>query len=307
MRYTRHYLIIFSLFLIFVLAACSLPAPSAPTLENPAAVYTAAAQTIIAQLTQAVGTSTPSSPEATPSGELPTNATPTQATQTGIPASLTPTETVTATSEASPTSTDTATPTELLSDPRASLGNPNFSDTFQNGGNWSLYEDQHVSFSVNNNTLKMLAFNPDHWDGFMLSWPVVSDFYLEMNATPKKCSGLDRYGLVARSTKTENGYVAYLFGVSCDGRYSLRSWDGEKFTTLIDWTASNFIKAGPNETNRIGFWAKGENLSFYANGNLLGKINNDTYKEGKFGVFIGSINTPDFNVRVDEIGEWDLP
>lgn len=307
MRRYRHYLIIISLYLIFGLTACSLPAPSAPATENPAAAYTAAAQTIIAQLTQAVGTSAPTSPEATPTGELPTITSPTEVSQTEIPASLTPTETATATLEASPTPTDTSTPTELPSDPRSSLGNPNFSDTFQNGGNWSLYEDQHVSFSVNNNMLKMVAFNPEHWDGFMLSWPVVSDFYLEMNVTPKKCSGLDRYGLVTRSTKTDKGYTGYLFGISCDGRYSLRAWDGEKFTTLIDWTESDFIKAGPNETNRIGFWAKGKNLSLYANGNLLGKINDDTYQEGKFGVFIGSINTTDFNVRVNEIDQWDLP
>ena len=307
MRPTHLLLIIISLFLIFMLAACSLPAPASPTPENPVALYTAAAQTIMAQLTEAVGTSTPVSSEVPPTGVGPSNITPTQAPETGIPSSPTPSETFTVTPEASPTPTDTPTPTELPSDPRVNLGNPNFSDTFKNGANWSLYEDQHVSFSVNNNTLKMVALNPEHWDGFMLSWPVVSDSYLEMKATSKNCSGLDRYGLVVRSTNTDKGYTGYLFGISCDGRYSLRSWDGEEFTTLINWTESEFIKAGSNETNRIGFWAKGANLSFYANGNLLGKTNDNTYKEGKFGVFIGSINTQDFTVRVDEINQWDLP
>jgi hypothetical protein len=45
----------------------------------------------------------------------------------------------------------------------------------------------------------------------------------------------------------------------------------------------------------------------YANGNLLQELNDDTHREGRFGVFVGSANTPNVNFRVDEIAYWDLP
>ncbi|HZD55283.1 MAG TPA: hypothetical protein VE136_01060 [Anaerolineales bacterium] len=295
-----------SLLLIGLLSACSLPAPGATATQNVVPEYTAAAQTIIAQLTQAAGTMAPSA-------ESPTQAPETITSEPGseTPSSEAPTETPTPTesqeSTSTPTPTATPTPTNLPSDPGAALGEPDFLDTFQNGDNWALYEDDHVRFRINDGTLRMVAFNPELWDGFVLSWPVIDDFYLEMTATTKTCSGRDNYGLVARAGNSDNGYAAYLFGISCDGRYSLRIWDGENFTRLVDWTESEHIEAGSDQTNRIGFMADGDILSLYANGSLLEKTQDDTFDEGKFGVFVGSANTSDFTVLDDEIAYWELP
>jgi hypothetical protein len=141
----------------------------------------------------------------------------------------------------------------------------------------------------------------------MLTWPVIDKYYLEMTATFRTCSGKDRYGMVSRMTKVGEGYAGYFFGITCDGRYSLRIWDGEKFTTLVDWTESDFINSGPNAGNRIGFLAKGDLLAMYANGNLLREYQDNSYSAGKFGVFIGAASSANFKVRVDEIAEWDLP
>ena len=306
MKHHRYTLIFSSLLIVGLLSACSLPAPGAPPTQDVAPEYTAAAQTIVAQLTQAAGTTAPSA-------ESPTEAPATMTTETTAeipapqPATQTPTPTETQQATATPVPTETPTPTNLPSDPRTALGEPDFLDTFQNGDNWALYEDDHVRFRVNDGTLRMVAFNPDFWDGFVLSWPVISDFYLEMTATTKTCSGRDNYGLVARAGNSGNGYATYLFGISCDGRYSLRIWDGENFTKLIDWTESEHIEAGSKQTNRIGFMADGNTISLYANGNLLKEMRDDTFDEGKFGVFVGSANTSDFTVLDDEIAYWELP
>lgn len=306
MRHHHHILVFSSLLIIGLLSACSLPAPGAPATQDVAPEYTAAAQTIIAQLTQAAGTTAPSAESPT---EAPVIVTTESVSETppSEPATETPTPTETQEATATPVPTDTPTPTSLPSDPRTALGEPDFLDTFQNGDNWALYEDDHVRFRITDGTLRMVAFNPDFWDGFVLSWPVISDFYLEMTATTRTCSGRDNYGLVARAGNSDNGYAAYLFGISCDGRYSLRIWDGESFTKLIDWTESEHIEAGSKQTNRIGFMADGDTISLYANGNLLEETQDDTFDEGKFGVFVGSANTSDFTVLDDEIAYWELP
>jgi len=69
-------------------------------------------------------------------------------------------------------------------------------------------------------------------------------------------------------TEADRGY---LFGISCDGQYSLRKWDGKAgdkgvMTVLVNWTASPSIQAGSNKTNTIGFMAVGDRLILYANG-----------------------------------------
>jgi hypothetical protein len=209
----------------------------------------------------------------------------------------------------SPTPTATATPGATLAadDPKAGLGTPSFHDDFASASNWPLYSDDHVRFAVKDNQLQMTAFNADFWDGWMLTLPTYQNLYLEASGTPGACGGRDHWGLVVRSSKGDKGYIGYFFGISCDGRYSLRAWDGEHFTRLIDWTANAAIKAGADKVNTIGIKAIGNQLSLYANGTLLAKVSDSTYARGLFGVFIGSAQTADFAVNLSQVDAWELP
>jgi hypothetical protein len=300
-------LLAFALILIGVsLAGCNLSASTEAPPVDQSAAQTAAAETIIAQLTEVAETLTPAATEGSPSE-------PTQspvvaaATETSVPtavpteAAAEPTATATVTSPPAPT------PTLDANDPKAGLGEPDFQDSFADGSNWPLYTDEHISFEVKNSNLVMTAFNPDNYSGWMLTWPVISDYYLEMVTETKECSGKDQYGVMVRAVKTDQGYIGYLYGISCDGRYSLRRWNGNQYVTLVDWTSSEQINAGSNQVNRIGLMANGDMLSMYANGKLLGEYQDDTHPEGRFGVFVGSVNTPDVTVLVDEIAYWDIP
>jgi len=212
-----------------------------------------------------------------------------------------PTAAVTATATLSPT------PTQPSTDPRLHLGSPTWQDTFDTVANWPLYEDEHVRFEIEGGLLRMTAFNPDSWDGWMLTWANVGDIYLEMSVTTGDCGGLDHYGLMLRSSSTDKGFVGYLFGLSCNGRYSLRIWNGEAYRTLVGWTQSDRIIQGARATNRIGIWSEGNRLRLYANGSLLTEVTDSTYSTGLFGVFVGSANTRDFTVEVPEIVYWALP
>ncbi|MBE9474467.1 MAG: DUF1080 domain-containing protein [Chloroflexi bacterium] len=291
-------------FIGIILAACNLPASTEAPPLNQSVANTAAAETILAQLTEVVETLTPAATE----GPLP------EPTQTAVISDITETAVPTTAPTAIPTepaatatSPPPPTPTLDASDPKAGLGEPAFYDTFTNGNNWPLYTDKHVSFEVKDSNLVMTAFNPDHYNGWILTWPVISDYYLEMTTKTKQCSGKDQYGTMVRAVKTDQGYIGYLYGISCDGHYSLRRWNGQKYVQLVDWTPSEHINAGSNQTNRIGLMVNGNQFSMYANGKLIGEFQDDTHREGRFGVFIGSVNTPDVKVLVDEIAYWDLP
>jgi hypothetical protein len=243
---------------------------------------------------------------------------PYQAADTEIPATATTmlsaeTPTSTPTSENTPTLTSTptpeTTPTPTLGaeDPRNTLKSPTWIDNFEDQSDWALYSDTHASFEITSNGLEMTAFNPDFFNSWVLSWRRVEDLYLETTGTFDQCSGRDAYGLMIRSTGGDSGYIGYLFGISCDGRYSLRSWDGDSMSTIIGWTADESIKPGAEATNRVGIWAIGDQLSLYANGDFLVQINDASHQsEGLFGLFVSSAQTANFTTTIKDISFWNL-
>lgn len=284
--------------LVLVLCACNLPA-DLPEPGIPAeVVYTQAAETIVAQLTQIVLPPTPTSQlvQPTATAEIPQPG----ATQTDVPTS---TPTITLTPEPSVTPELIATMTPASSDPRDLLGEPDWSDTFRNDSNWSEYEDENVRFRIGENRMLMAALQANFRDNWIISWPTLDDIYLELTATSDDCAGLDRYGLIFR-TDAEEGY---LFGVSCDGRYSLRAWDGTEFSELVDWTSSQAILSGANQTNRLGVRAVGEKITLFVNGARLADVEDTSFDEGSFGVFIGAAETEGFQVQASEVAYWTLP
>ena len=303
---------------LLLLAACTMPAapvtPTTDNVQNPA--YTAAAETIVAQLTEIAmpfiePTSTPT-PTATP-------------TETPVPSwtpSTTPTPPPTATTDpAAPTATEGPSPTVApTSDPALDayafvpgLGTPGWVDNFDDASNWYFYSDEHIQATMLDGAVELKALTAnkkDPWDGWQFADPVGIDgvpenFGLGVSATTGECSGLDRYGLVFRSTQDYK--QAYSFGVSCDGKYSLRIWNGETYIMLIPWTVSQTINRGPGQTNYLGVKADGKNITVYVNGVQLVGVQDETFSAGPFGLFIGAVNTDGFTVTFDQAAYWALP
>lgn len=309
--------LLFCLTLLF--SACTLPSTytTPPADGAPNLAYTAAAQTIEAQLTQiAIGS-------VVPPQEVPAQNTPAAGNLETLPATSTPppsstplpsdTPTVTPTvPSATPTPIPSATlpPTATTIDPKAGLGEPDWQDQFASAGNWPLYTDEHVEMSVQSNQLRLSALqaNPSKpYDAWMLSWPTLTNFYLQAAfTTGSECSGRDRYGLLARAPGFDP-ISAYIFGVSCDGRYALRIWNGSKYTMLIEWTPSEHIKQGPDQTNILGLRAEGTTLTLSVNDRLLYSLEDDTFSNGYFGLFVGAAQTDGFTVYVSEVSYWELP
>ncbi len=183
------------------------------------------------------------------------------------------------------------------------LGKPDWQDSFTDGSNWPLFEDDHGSFAIDDGSLRMTAKNPDWWASWMLTRQTLENFQLEIEATFAECAGFDHYGVIFRAPDAEEGL---LFTLSCDGRYALRKWDGVTMELLTGWTASKAIRAGASQTNRLRVKAEGSTLTLYINDQELETISEDSSLEGRFGLVIGAAETEDFSVTVDEISLWEL-
>jgi len=185
------------------------------------------------------------------------------------------------------------------------LGSPDWRDTMDSSAYWYLVDTDTTRFSMDEGRLKMTVLDPGSSDEWGLSLrPEIDNFYLQATfITGGTCADADRYGVLLRAPNPNQGYV---FGFSCTGRYRLYTWDGENYRGIQEWRASGAIRVGANQTNILGVWMDGETIRLYANGQLLAEFTDDQFDSGKFGLFIGSADTTNFTVFVDEVATWDL-
>jgi hypothetical protein len=295
-----------------LLAGCGVIGKAVPTPDD------SMIATQVAQILTTNPTAAPVESSATPA--LPTIVQPTQAstetetlpadTATSEPptATETPVSSATATSTPPPTSTIAFTP--VPGDPANSLGTPTWVDDMNNGDNWPVGTDKYTSIDFSGGTMKLEGLTTT--DGWRLTTPLMTNFYLEVTFKTSTCTGDDRYGVIVRVPDSLNPDRGYLLGFTCDGQYSLRRWNAEvgakgEMVNLIGWTASDAIKSGQNQTNRMGLMAVGNRLIVYANGQMLKEADDNTFQQGYFGVFVGARETTDFTVQVDQARYWDNP
>lgn len=229
------------------------------------------------------------------------------ATPTLLQPSTVPQVTTTSTSAPSATSTVLPTATANQSDPALTLGDP----TWTNPSDWNGFylddSDSHIHITQSNNNLVLTALSPSGWHGWSMTYQKVQNLYLEGTFSVATCSGTDRYGLIFRAPDTSKGYF---FGVTCDGQYSLRTWESGGFdkTDLIAWTKSDQIQAGSNQTNKLGVKAEGSHYMLYVNGALVGQVDDSVYQNsGYFGAFISSSSTTNLTVTLSDLRYWQLP
>jgi hypothetical protein len=292
----------FIIILCLLFVGCTTQPTNTPT-QDLNQLSTEVAATVYAQITtesmqQATQIAETQSVQQLIETSLPSTSTPIPDTPTPVPDTPTPTDTLT------PTQPPSATPTPVIGDPKLTLGTPTWRATFDKS-TWYLFSDPQSSFEIEDGKLVITAKQANNFETWSLSWPDLENFYIEVTVTTgSQCSSKDRYGMIVRAPDTSHGY---LFGISCDGAFRVRAWDGKAFTTLHEWETSDRIEKGPDQTNRLGVLANGEELSLYINGVLAAEIDDDTYPAGTFGLFIAANQTAGFTVEVSQVMYWNLP
>jgi len=212
--------------------------------------------------------------------------------------------------QAQPTAESSPTPTATLSagSLRASLGAPAWTASLETGKAFYQYENDNTKVVMTGGALELTGITANGWMGWSLTFSQKpQNFYLDALFTPQTCSGADVYGLVFRAPDTESGYF---FGVTCDGRYNLRSRDFGDGTNVavIELSQNAAIHSGSGQTNRLGVHAVGNKIGLYVNDTLLQEVTDSSYASaGNFGAFVAANNTANFMVKMEEISLWNLP
>lgn len=129
-----------------------------------------------------------------------------------------------------------------------------------------------------------------HINAFAYEQPVVAftekkshikDFVLEADLALLEGPNANGYGIVFRMV--DNAF--YFLELSGDGRFRFRRIEGERRTTLLDWTPHAAIKTG-KASNTLRVVAQGPLFSFFVNDTLIGSISDSSLLDGTFGVAV---------------------
>lgn len=279
--------------------------------------------TRVAQILTSMPTATNQAGGQIPSPLLPTIlASPTTGqveTATSVPATTSapsatplvlPTIAPSGTATIAPTGQPTSTYIPPASDPTTRLGGPDWSDTMDNSNYWPTGADKFTDIAFSGGAMQLTGLSTT--DGWRMTFPEETNFYLEAIFQVNDCSGDDRYGVIARVPQLNSPDRGYIFGFTCDGKYSLRRWNASvgangEMVNLVEWKTSTAINAGPSQTNRLGLMAIGDRLVLYANGQQLTEVRDSTFATGYFGMFVGARETDKFTIRVDQVRVWENP
>lgn len=263
------------IFPAFLLLGCSALNPVVPPTPFPVQAYTAAAQTVVADLTRNAPPTPLPSPSETPS---PTS-TPT----------LMPTNTPFVIDLPSPTESPTATKT-----PRPEIV---FQDDFSGDTGWFTDKDEDIGFELTRDGY-LISVNILNAPIFSVREREMSSVQLEVDGTIIS-GGLDGYyGLVCRHSDSGNYYALVIGG---DGSYGIAKSIEGAFEFLQTGQAPESVINRGRETNHVRGDCIGDTITLFANGQQLLQVKDGDFEKGNIGVLAGTRLSGPINVLFDNL------
>ncbi len=262
MRFTWICVVVMGLFL----GGCNLPARATQEVEPRDLIYTAAAQTIVARVTEEA---------LNPPVDV---ANPPLTIEQPVVVPWTPEPTFTET----PTSTSTPTPT-LTTTP---IQNAILVDDFSNTTLWYVAQEDKYGFEYQDGGYRIYnqILNGTIWSirGFKYK-----DIQVEVDTVRQDGPEEGYFGVVCRLGNEGEDYYALVIGDN--GFYGILKMSGGESDFLeTGMDERNIIQRGLGKMNRVRGVCSGNQLELSANGQLLLTINDDSLASGDVGLVVGN-------------------
>jgi hypothetical protein len=105
----------------------------------------------------------------------------------------------------------------------------------------------------------------------------LGDFYMQVDVDLFGAQSYAEFGVVFRAQEGSARIPAYTFKVNSEGSWNVDVDDGTTLFVLQDWTPNAALNNA--ETWTLAVLARGSSFSFWANGALLGTLNNTTLSD----------------------------
>ncbi|HWQ47112.1 MAG TPA: hypothetical protein VN376_09600, partial [Longilinea sp.] len=216
----------------------------------------------------------------------------------------TPTRTATVTTTIvwfPPTPTFTPAPTRNIlptPDQRPGVGDLIFSDNFEDDENWTLGRTASGVSAIGNNTINLAINVAQNSISSLRSEPTLSNFYLEITASPNLCRAGDAFGVIIRATSL---YDFYRLLVNCNGEVKAERVRNGEVVLLHDWSPSAQIRPGASIPLRIGVWVAGSTFRFFIDDVYQFTFQDSVFPIGLVGVYARAAGDTSTSVNFSEL------
>lgn len=205
-----------------------------------------------------------------------------------------------------PTATPTPFPTSIIApteEYRPGIGEIILEDDFSSSETWTTGQSASANVAFGKNELTIAVSQPEGYGTSVRQEPVLSDFYLEITASPTLCQGSDEYGLLLRVNSTAD---FYRFSLSCDGRARLDKLLGGVASSPQPWMESGVIPTGAPSISRLATWVHGSEMRFFVDDFFLFSVKDPMLPTGLIGVFARSREETAVTVNFSDLVIWEI-
>ncbi|HUN22060.1 MAG TPA: hypothetical protein PK299_02885 [Anaerolineales bacterium] len=176
-------------------------------------------------------------------------------------------------------------------------------DTFVSEGIWSMGDSGISNVKVDGNVLVFQVYKQRALEYRLVGYPG-TDFYAQITLQKSQCAIGDFAGLLFR-LQDPNNFLGVL--LDCQQNWRILRWNGGKLEWLTDWQANSAIKPLALEANLIGVQALGNTFDIFINDSKIHTFQDDFWSDGKFGVFVGSMQSGNFTATFDDLMIYEYP
>ncbi len=259
-------LLFITLFFAILTGSCQLPRATTPSELTPDAIYTIAAETVVAHYTQEAADHI----SEVDTLETTQTTTPTESTQTIEPS---------ITGEPTSTSTLTETPTQTK------IPNAILEDNFVNTSLWYVAVEDEFGFEYQDGSYRIFndILNGAIWS---IKYQEFQDIRVEVDATRNAGPEDGYYGVICRFANEGSDYYGLV--MNDGGFYGILKMEEGELEFLKTGLDENDIIKGDGDTNRIQGVCMDDRLILYINDMLMLEIVDDDLTEGIVGLVAGN-------------------
>lgn len=187
------------------------------------------------------------------------------------------------------------------------LASPDYHDNFSSTLTWVGPNFEGASNLIRDDQLVATDYLADGFLWWSTTIPDIDagNVYVEVTASFDECSGKDAAGLAIRVEPNQRN-SGYTFELSCDGYFRIRKLLSGTIRTLWEWEQSATINQGADASNVMGFQARGNQLTVFANGTQLAQVEDSAFIRGNYGLYADAAQTAGFTVRFSDFRLWYL-
>jgi hypothetical protein len=224
-------------------------------------------------------------------------------TDTPLPPSATPTPTIV---WFPPTATSTPFPTPGVTptlDLRPQFGELLFTDTFTRTADWRLGRTSQTSIALGESELTLAISGPGLYLYTLRERTDLTDFYLEVTASPSLCKGADEYGLLLRFASASE---FYRFSLTCNAMVRLDKYFNGRASSPQAPILSGAVPPGAPSSARLGVWARGKEMRFYINNEYQFTVRDPSITHGTIGLFARSAGDTPVTITFSDLAVYRI-